>query len=64
MLESSIHYKLVFHGYALRDPIFEWSLTDDEWDRAAKVCKVLEVFLDVSNLFSGTSYPTTNLFLI
>jgi Domain of unknown function (DUF4413) len=28
------------------------------------VCKVLEVFLDASNLFSGTSYPTVNLFLV
>jgi hAT family C-terminal dimerisation region/Domain of unknown function (DUF4413) len=64
MLESAIHYKLAFQGYALRDPNFEWSPTDVEWDRAAKVCKVLEVFLDASNLFSGTSYPTANLFLV
>jgi Domain of unknown function (DUF4413) len=28
------------------------------------VCKVLEVFLDASNLFSGTSYLTVNLFLV
>ncbi|KAJ0693064.1 putative transcription factor/ chromatin remodeling BED-type(Zn) family [Helianthus annuus] len=49
---------------ALRDSNFEWSLTDDEWNRAQKVCKVLEVFLDATNLFSGTSYPTTNLFLV
>jgi hypothetical protein len=32
MLESAIHYKLAFQGYALRDPIFEWSPTNDEWD--------------------------------
>jgi hypothetical protein len=25
MLESAIHYKLAFQGYALRDPNFEWS---------------------------------------
>ncbi|XP_035832826.1 zinc finger BED domain-containing protein RICESLEEPER 2-like [Helianthus annuus] len=64
MLESAMHYKLAYQGYALRDSNFEWSLTDDEWNRAQKVCKVLEVFLDATNLFSGTSYPTTNLFLV
>ncbi|KAI7742012.1 hypothetical protein M8C21_024079 [Ambrosia artemisiifolia] len=63
MLESAIHYKLAFKGYALRDPNFEWSLTDDEWACAEKVCKVLKVFLDATRLFSATSYPTTNLFL-
>jgi hypothetical protein len=28
------------------------------------VCKLLEVFLDSTNLFSGTMYPTPNLFLV
>jgi hypothetical protein len=28
------------------------------------VCKLLEVFLDATNLFSGTMYATTNLFLV
>ncbi|KAD5507815.1 hypothetical protein E3N88_15518 [Mikania micrantha] len=64
MLESAMHYKLAFQGYALRDSNFEWFLTDEEWDRAEKVCKLLEVFLDATNLFSGTSYPTSNLFLV
>ncbi|KAI7746022.1 hypothetical protein M8C21_017232 [Ambrosia artemisiifolia] len=37
MLESAIHYKLAFEGYTLRDSNFEWSLMDEEWDRAKKV---------------------------
>ncbi|KAD7478430.1 hypothetical protein E3N88_01566 [Mikania micrantha] len=37
---------------------------DDEWSRAEKVCKLLEVFLKATNLFSGSLYPTSNLFLI
>ncbi|KAK1434398.1 hypothetical protein QVD17_00138 [Tagetes erecta] len=64
MLESAMHYKLVFQGYALRDSNFEWSPTDDEWARAEKVCKLLEVFLVATKLFSGTLYPTANLFLV
>ncbi|KAJ0554231.1 putative HAT dimerization domain, ribonuclease H-like superfamily, hAT-like transposase, RNase-H [Helianthus annuus] len=63
MLESAIHYKRAFQGYALRDSNFIWSPASDEWDRAEKVCKLLEVFLKATNLFSGTSYPTSNLFL-
>ncbi|KAJ0725760.1 putative HAT dimerization domain, ribonuclease H-like superfamily, hAT-like transposase, RNase-H [Helianthus annuus] len=63
-LESAIHYKLAFKGYASADINFEWSLTDDEWACAEKVCRVLKVILNATNLFSGTSYPTTNLFLI
>ncbi|KAD5802303.1 hypothetical protein E3N88_13663 [Mikania micrantha] len=64
MLESVMHYKLAFQVYALRDSNFEWSATDEEWDRAEKVCKLLEVFLNATKLFSGTSYPTSNLFLV
>ncbi|XP_076889691.1 zinc finger BED domain-containing protein RICESLEEPER 2-like [Bidens hawaiensis] len=64
MLESAIHYKRAFQGYALRDSNFEWSPTDDEWTRAEKVCKVLEVYLHATEFFSGTSYPTPNLFFI
>ncbi|MFS8033953.1 putative ribonuclease H-like superfamily [Helianthus anomalus] len=63
MLKSAIHYKRAFQGYALRDSNFEWSPTDEEWTRAERVCNVLEVFLDATNLFSGTSYSTSNLFL-
>ncbi|KAK9064505.1 hypothetical protein SSX86_015887 [Deinandra increscens subsp. villosa] len=64
MLESAIHYKVAIQEYASRDSNFEWSPTDDEWVRAEKVCHLLEVFLDATNLFSGTTYPTSNLFLV
>ncbi|XP_022020295.1 zinc finger BED domain-containing protein RICESLEEPER 2-like [Helianthus annuus] len=64
MLESAIHYKQAFLGYALRDSNFVWSPTVDEWNRAERVCNLLVVFLKATNLFSGTSYPTSNLFLI
>ncbi|XP_021996150.1 zinc finger BED domain-containing protein RICESLEEPER 2-like [Helianthus annuus] len=63
MLESAIYYKQAFQGYALRDSNFVWSPTIDEWTRAEKVSKLLEVFLKATDLFSGTSYPTSNLFL-
>lgn len=36
---------------------------DSQWDEAEKVCKLLEVFSGATKVFSGTSYPTSNLFL-
>ncbi|KAJ1689773.1 hypothetical protein LUZ63_013928 [Rhynchospora breviuscula] len=64
MIESALHYRSTFHQYAERDPNFEWELNDDEWASASAVCKFLEVFLDATNIFSGTLYPTSNLFLV
>jgi hypothetical protein len=64
MLESALHYRFVFLSYSIRDPNFEWVPTEEEWVRAKKVCKLLEVFVDATNIFSGNLYPTTNLFLV
>ncbi|KAJ3684541.1 hypothetical protein LUZ61_013705 [Rhynchospora tenuis] len=64
MLKSALHYKTTIHNYAKRDPNYEWEPTEKEWDSARKVCKFLEVFLEATNIFSGTTYPTSNLFLV
>jgi hypothetical protein len=64
MLESSLHYRNIFYSYSMRDPIFEWVPTEEEWVRAENVSKLLEVFLDATNIFSGNLYPTTNMFLV
>lgn len=34
-----------------------------DWERAEYICKILEVFNEASNIFLGTTYPTSNLFL-
>ncbi|KAJ1701202.1 hypothetical protein LUZ63_000981 [Rhynchospora breviuscula] len=64
MLKSALHYKTVIHQYAMRDPNYEWEPKDVEWDEAGKICKFLEVFVEATNIFSGTTYPTANLFLV
>ena len=35
---------------------------EEEWEMASNICERLAVFHKVIKLFSGTSYPTTNLF--
>jgi Domain of unknown function (DUF4413) len=63
MLESAILYKKAFKQYGSRDSNFEWLPSESEWENAEKVSKLLEVFADATRLFSGTSYPTSNLCL-
>jgi hypothetical protein len=64
MLESALHYRSTFLSYSIRDSNFKWVPIEEEWVRAENVCKLLEVFVDATNIFSGNLYPTTNLFLV
>ncbi|KAJ1260875.1 hypothetical protein BS78_10G265500 [Paspalum vaginatum] len=64
MLRDALHYKPAFirlkssnhRKYAKISP------TDSEWDMAVKVFHCLKKFYDLTELLSGTSYPTTNQF--
>jgi hypothetical protein len=62
MLQSALYYKSTIERYAKRDSTFKWLPTELEWAKADKVVKLLDVFTKATNLFSGTSYPTSNLF--
>jgi hypothetical protein len=37
-------------------------VSDEEWDQAQTLCKCLKRFNDITELLSGTAYPTANLF--
>ncbi|KAJ6804146.1 putative zinc finger BED domain-containing protein RICESLEEPER 2-like [Iris pallida] len=63
MLESALIFRDVFPRYGDRDNNHAWLLIDLDCEKAENVCKILEVFHDASNVFSGVSYPTSNLFL-
>ncbi|XP_078154759.1 zinc finger BED domain-containing protein RICESLEEPER 2-like [Carex rostrata] len=62
MLQSALYYKVALEGYAKRDSTFKWLPTELEWANTEKVMKLLDVFTKATNLFSGTAYPTSNLF--
>ncbi|KAJ6791106.1 zinc finger BED domain-containing protein RICESLEEPER 2-like [Iris pallida] len=63
MLDCALGFKKVFSMYQERDPSYTWLPSTMDWERAESVCKILEAFSEASNIFSGTSYPTSNLFL-
>lgn len=63
MLDAAFHYRMVFGEYAKRDPSYRWSPSEDAWENYEKIRKLLEVFYDVTAIYSGTDYPTSNKFL-
>ncbi|KAG4194935.1 hypothetical protein ERO13_A06G080732v2 [Gossypium hirsutum] len=63
MLESSIYYKDVLDYWGQRDKDYQiFALSNKEWRNVAILCKFLKVFYDVTCVFSGSNYPTTNLY--
>ncbi|XP_065645610.1 uncharacterized protein LOC136076073 [Hydra vulgaris] len=64
MLEHILPFKLVLIKYAARDANYEWLPSDENWIKAEKICKFFSVYNTTSKLFSGTKYPTANLYLI
>ncbi|PIA43528.1 hypothetical protein AQUCO_01900132v1 [Aquilegia coerulea] len=60
MLQRALVFKDAFPEYLKRDKTYSCLPSEDEWNRASHVCKLLEVF-DETKIFSGTHYPTANL---
>lgn len=63
MLESALLYQQAYIQYKLVDTDFKYALSEEEWKRVETVAKVLKPFYDITTLFSGSKYPTANLYL-
>ncbi|XP_058184164.1 zinc finger BED domain-containing protein RICESLEEPER 2-like [Rhododendron vialii] len=63
MLSAALEFKDVFPRYSERDLSFAYVPSYDEWEKVERVCQFLEIFNDVTNIISGSEYPTSNLFL-
>ncbi|KAM3219741.1 zinc finger BED domain-containing protein RICESLEEPER 2-like [Capsicum annuum] len=64
MLESAFPYEKVFACLHLHDRTYVYRPTLDQWRRAEKICEVLEPFNEITNLLSGSGYPTFNLYFM
>lgn len=62
MLNVAIQYKDVFDRLAKRYSEYKTLPSENEWMEAKEICKHLEVFYEVTQLFSGTMYPTANVY--
>lgn len=64
MLGTALYFRYVFVWFAERDSIFKSHFlpTADEWDKLATMHSFLENFYDVTLVFSGTKYHTSNLY--
>jgi hypothetical protein len=66
MLADALHFKKVFQRLVLLfpDKYGSHAPTREEWDNAAALCNCLEIFYEATKLFSGSHYPTANLFFL
>lgn len=62
MLDSALFYKKAFLHLQKTDANFVHCPNSEEWSRIEKICKFLRVFHEVTLAFSGTKYPTSNLY--
>ncbi|KAJ3708862.1 hypothetical protein LUZ61_012567 [Rhynchospora tenuis] len=62
MLELALQLKEAINRYALSDPNFDVCPDDVDWEHVEALVCHLKIFYDVTNKFSGTKYPTLNIF--
>lgn len=62
MLNTSLIYKGVFPRLKQREALYKRVPTEEEWSKVRNICSKLEMFFDATELFSGTLYPTINIF--
>ncbi|WOL01356.1 Zinc finger, BED-type [Canna indica] len=63
MLATTIKFKEAFSRFRDRESNYDSCPTEEDWEKVEKVAAVLEVFTKVTNIISGSDYPTSNLFL-
>ena len=64
MLDSALKYKKAFISLQLKDSGYKWCPSNEEWRKGEKLWEFLEPFYETTNLISGTSYPTSNLYFM
>ena len=62
MIKSALEMKEVFWRLAQTDRNYKFHPSDEEWKVAQAICDCLEHFYAATNHFSGTSFPTSNVF--
>ncbi|GJZ47739.1 zinc finger BED domain-containing protein RICESLEEPER 2-like protein [Tanacetum coccineum] len=64
MLSGAVLYKDVFKRLKARDSQYKCLPKERDWELAMEVCDRLQVFYEITLTFSGSKYPTANLFFV
>ncbi|CAH1445030.1 unnamed protein product [Lactuca virosa] len=62
MIKSALFYRHAFFHLALSDSNYLDCPSHDEWGKLEKIFRFLEVFYEVTCIFSGNKYSTSNLY--
>ncbi|TXG51661.1 hypothetical protein EZV62_024185 [Acer yangbiense] len=62
MLTTALIYKDVFARLKQGESAYKTLPSDHDWMLAKKMCDKLKLFYSVTKMFSGTKYPTSNLY--
>ncbi|KAL0290534.1 UNVERIFIED_CONTAM: putative AC transposase [Sesamum calycinum] len=62
MLETAIIYKDVFPRLNVREKNYKSLPTEEDWVNAIEICGKLKLFHQITEMFSGTLYPTSNFY--
>ena len=62
MLRTAIEYRDALDSYADRDANYTWKPSNDEWFLFNTITPILARLAEVSTAFSGSKYPTSNIF--
>jgi hypothetical protein len=62
MLSVAIEYQDVLFHLKQRESAYNCMPSEEDWDIASDICQRLSLFYKVTEVFSGNSYPTGNLF--
>ncbi|KAL3651406.1 hypothetical protein CASFOL_004408 [Castilleja foliolosa] len=60
MLSSVIKHRRMFSVLRLHEKEFESSPSEEEWDRAEKICEFLELLYETASCIFGCVHPTSN----
>ncbi|XP_061357436.1 zinc finger BED domain-containing protein RICESLEEPER 2-like [Gastrolobium bilobum] len=64
MLDRAHKFRRELSILQLSDRNYKYCPSEEEWNRLEILCRFLQPFCEITNLMSGTSYPTSNLYFL
>lgn len=64
MLVRALKFRRAFKSLEAFDRHYIWLPSEREWDRGQKISELLKPFSQITNHFSGSKYPTSNVYFL